>query len=215
MAARKPFGIAAMLMLATIAGASAQSVTPPTPIPTPPVPPPPQLGPVHKVTFGSDTPPPPPDIQVPDRANLTPVAIPPEPPLTPADKSDPTKPPVSGRLTGPTAMVSPGASESQIEEVAFLIDPGTTQLSQAATAKLGDVAKTLVQNPAARLEVRVFTPSKPHNESNARRLSLSRFLAIRDVLVHDGVGDGRIDGRPLIAEPNELNGDHVELYIER
>ncbi len=195
--------------------ASAQAVTPPKPIPTPAIPPPPQLGQVPRVRLGSMRPPPRPDIPVPDSADLTPVAIPSAPAVTPADKSDTSSPPLSGRLTGPTATVSPGALQSQIEEVAFLVDPGTTQLSKAATMKIGDVARTLAQNQAARLEVRVYTPSKPHNESNARRLSLARFLAIRDLLIHDGVADARIDGRPLISDPNELNGDRVELYIER
>ena len=52
----------------------------------------------------------------------------------------------------------------------------------------------------ARLEVRDLSPpAKPHSEGTARRLSLARFLAIRDYLVRNGVADDRIDGRPLTS----------------
>jgi len=34
-------------------------------------------------------------------------------------------------------------------------------------------------------------------------------------LKRNGLEDSRIDGRPLTSDPNELNADRVELYIER
>jgi outer membrane protein OmpA-like peptidoglycan-associated protein len=112
-------------------------------------------------------------------------------------------------------MISPGDAASQIEESMFIVDPGSSQLSAAAQTKLAALAKELAQDQAARLEIRTFSPAKPHSESTARRLSLARFLAIRDVLTHNGVSEDRIDGRPLTSTPTELNADRVELYIER
>jgi outer membrane protein OmpA-like peptidoglycan-associated protein len=207
--------LTATAWLAVCAGAGAQIATPPQPIPTPPIPASPQLGPVPPVHLPILTYPGRPAIAIPNAPNLQPVASPAEAQVTAADPSDPVKPPVSALLSGPTASVSPGAAQSQIDEIAFIIDPETSQVSAATEAKLRAVAQTLAGDPASRLEIRVFSPSKQTNsQSNARRLSLSRFLALRDALVHAGVAEGRIDGRPLVSDANELNPDRVELYVE-
>jgi hypothetical protein len=187
----------------------------PAPIPVPPIPAPPQLGAVPRVNLPAIIPPGRPAIGIPDAAQLDRLPIPPEAAITPADPTDKTPPPKSGVLTGATAMISPGDAASQIEESMFIVDPGSSQLSAAAQTKLAALAKELAQDQAARLEIRTFSPAKPHSESTARRLSLARFLAIRDVLTHNGVSEDRIDGRPLTSTPTELNADRVELYIER
>lgn len=185
------------------------------PIPVPPIPAPPQLGAVPKIEHPALTPPARPVIGLPDAAELDRLPIPPEAAITPADKDDPVPAPKSGLLTAAPPMISPGDAASQIQEAMFIVDPGTSQISDAAQIKLGNLAKELIEDKAARLEVRTFSPSKAHSESIARRLSLARFLAIRDFLTQHGVADARIDGRPLISAPNELNADRVELYIER
>ena len=97
----------------------------------------------------------------------------------------------------------------------FILDPGSSQLPATAVNKLKDIAKDMIGNPAARLEVRTYSPAKPHSEGTARRLSLSRFLAIRAFLIANGVDDDSIDGRPLASLPTELNADRAELYIEQ
>jgi hypothetical protein len=205
--------VAASIALSTAAGA--QTGTPPKPIPAPPIPAPPLLGPAPRITLGTIIPPARPVLSIPDAPDLAPVAIPPIAQMIAADPMDNTPPPLSAALTGPTPMVSPGATDAQIEEIGFTIDPGGARISAAADATLRDIAKSMTQSPAARLEVRVFSPSKQANsQSAARRLSLSRYLAIRDVLVQAGVAASRIDGRPLASEPNELNPDRAELYIE-
>jgi outer membrane protein OmpA-like peptidoglycan-associated protein len=199
----------------TAATTPALSATPPTPIPTPPIPDPAQFRAAPKINLGKLGSRPVASVDLPDAPRLDRVAVPPMAAITPADRNDLAPPPLSADLTGPPPTVSPGADTSQIEEVAFIVDPAVSQFSAAAMAKLGDVARELARDPAARLEVRAFTPVKSHSESAARRLSLARFLAVRDILKRDGVDDSRIDGRPLTSEPNELNADRIELYIER
>jgi hypothetical protein len=188
----------------------------PKPVPVPPIPAPPQLGTPPKVSLPPIVPPPAhPVVGIPDAPDIARVPIPPEAAITPADKNDPVPPPRPGTETPAPPTVSPGAVAANIQETFFIVDPGSTQFTVSAQNKLADIAKDLIRNPASRLEVRTFSPAKPHNEGTARRLSLSRFLAIRDFLTHNGVGDDRIDGRPLTSEPNELNADRVELYIEQ
>ncbi|HTJ62226.1 MAG TPA: OmpA family protein [Alphaproteobacteria bacterium] len=187
----------------------------PTPIPVPPIPTPPQLGAPPKVSLPNNKAPGRPPADFPEPAVLDRLPIPPEAAITPADRNDPAPPPVSGLLTPAPASVSPGGSLSQIEEMLFVLDPGSNQLPPTAQAKLQQVASELAQNQAARLEVRIFSPSKPHQEGTAHRLSLARYFAIRDFLKRNGVNDARIDARPLVSDPGEMNADRAELYIER
>jgi hypothetical protein len=207
--------LAAAFLAFGICPAWAQIPTPPQPIPVPPIPAPPQLGAVPAVHLPAIVPPGRPAIGIPDAAQLDRLPIPPEAAITPADKDDPVAPPKSGTLTAAPPMISPGDAASQIDEAIFIVDPDASQLSAAAQTKLINLAHEMAQDREARLEVRVFSPGKLHAESVAHRLSLARFLAIRDFLTKNGVDDGRIDGRPLISAPNELNPDRVELYIER
>lgn len=187
----------------------------PTPVPVPPIPKPPQLGAPPKVTLPTNGPPGRPNLEIPDAANLDRLPIPPVATITPADQSDTTPAPKSGVFTAAPATVSPGGNESQIEEMFFLLDPESSQFSPTAESKLQIVAKELSQDAAARLEIRTFSPAKPHAESAAHRLSLARFFAIREFLNRNGVADDKIDGRPLISGIDELNADRAELYIER
>jgi hypothetical protein len=210
---------AAIAILFAVAGAPAvlaQVQGAPKPIPVPPIPAPPQLGTPPKVNLPPIVPPPAhPVTGIPDAPDIARVPIPPEAAITPADRNDPVPPPKPGTQTPAPPMASPGAAAANIQETFFIVDPGSAQFSASAQSKLADIAKDMVQNPAARLEVRTFSPAKPHSEGTARRLSLSRFEAIREFLTRNGVGDDRIDGRPLTSEPTELNADRVELYIEQ
>jgi hypothetical protein len=210
---------AAIAMLFAVAGATAvlaQVQTPPKPIPVPPIPAPPQLGAPPKVSLPPIIPPPAhPVVGIPDAPDIARLPIPPEAAITPADKNDPVPPPRPGTQTPAPPMVSPGAAQANIQETFFIVDPGSAQFPASAQNKLLDIAKDMVRNPASRLEIRTFSPAKPHSEGTARRLSLARFQAIREFLTHNGVSGDRIDGRPLTSEPNELNADRVELYIEQ
>jgi outer membrane protein OmpA-like peptidoglycan-associated protein len=208
--------LAATILAAFIASrALADLPAAPTPIPVPPIPTAPRLGTPPKITLPTNTAPGKPAVDFPEAAVLNRLPIPPEAAITPADKSDPTPPPLSGLKTPAPASVSPGGSLSQIEEMLFQLDPGSSQVPPAAEAKLKQVAAELGQSPATRLEIRVFSPGKPHQESTANRLSLSRFFAIRNFLKQNGVSDTKIDARPLVSDPGEPNADRAELYIER
>jgi outer membrane protein OmpA-like peptidoglycan-associated protein len=135
--------------------------------------------------------------------------------MTPADRSDPVPPPRPGAETGPPPQTSPGADETQVEEIAFIVDPGSSQIPATAQPKLLHLAQDLRNTPLARVEIRAYSPVKGPSESDPRRLSLARWLAVRDYLVQNGVSDDRIDGRALGSTPTEPNADRIELYLER
>ncbi len=143
-----------MLLAVAIAPASsAQVVGAPTPIPVPPIPRAAAIGrPSRKSTLPVIAPPPShPVIDLPEAPEISRVAIPPEAAITLADKTDPVPPPPSGTLTAAPPMASPGADLSNIEEVFFIVDPGSSQFSASAEGKLRDVAKDI--GPAPRIPV--------------------------------------------------------------
>jgi outer membrane protein OmpA-like peptidoglycan-associated protein len=202
-------GVGAPAALAQVTGA-------PAPIPVPPIPAPPQLGAPPRVTLSPINPPPGHVVvDLPEAPTLNAVAMPQEAAITPADKNDPVPPPLSGLKTPAPSMNSPGATGANIHETFFILDPGSSQVPATAQTKLKDIAKDMIDNPATRLEVRTYSPAKPHGEGTARRLSLSRFLAIRAFLIANGVDDDSVDGRPLASLPTELNADRAELYIQQ
>lgn len=203
------------VLVGAAASASAQLTDAPKPVPAPPTPGPPKIAPAPKVNLGAPGHPSRLDIDIPGAPSLSPVSLPEAPAITPADKTDPTPPFRSAAEDEPPPRTSPGADESRIEQIAFPIDPGSSQIPNAGQLKLHDMAQQLAQSPEARIEVRTFAPVKGTSESDARRLALARFLAIRDYLLQNGVADDRIDGRALSSTPKEPNADRVEIYIER
>jgi outer membrane protein OmpA-like peptidoglycan-associated protein len=213
---RSPDLLAILLALVvatlTMPAALAQLAVEPKPIPAPAIPPPPQLGPAPKINDATPAKPPHLQVDIPAAAELTTVALPPMHEMTKPDKNDKTPPPSD---TGAPPAASPGAARSAIQSMAYLVEPGSSSLTNAAQAKLRDVAESMKSDALARVEIRAYTPETAQTESKARRLSLARALAIRDYLVRNGVADDRIDSRALGAVPSETNPDRIELYVER
>jgi hypothetical protein len=149
---------------------------------------------------------------MPRAPRLAPVAPTPVHDMTPADKADATPPPRIGLDAPRPPASSPGASAATIDEITLALPAGT---AAAPEGQLARVVEALKRDPAVRLEIRAYTPLTSSTDSKARRLSLARFLAIRDYLVKNGISDDRIDARALGSQPNDANADRVELYIER
>jgi outer membrane protein OmpA-like peptidoglycan-associated protein len=69
-------------------------------------------------------------------------------------------------------------------------------------------------SPNARVELQAFGGSKGDKGSDARRLSLKRALAIRQVLIDDGVAADRIDVRAMGGADDTGPADRVDVYIK-
>lgn len=68
--------------------------------------------------------------------------------------------------------------------------------------------------PNARVELQAFGGVKGDKGSDARRLSLKRALAIRQVLIDDGVSPDRIDVRAMGGADDSGPADRVDVYIK-
>jgi len=124
---------------------------------------------------------------VPDRPVLEELATPAEPP--PSRRPPPSDP---------------------FGAVAFA--PGAAELSPEAKEVLSAAAERLTADERLRIELLAYAALE--DQSQARRLSLSRALAARSFLVEHGVRTQRIDVRPLGA-PGDGGGDRIDVRLAR
>jgi outer membrane protein OmpA-like peptidoglycan-associated protein len=95
----------------------------------------------------------------------------------------------------------------------LLFDGGSATLSDSARQALDGLASQLAGNEQ-RLKVVAFAAGQTNNASQARRLSLSRALAVRAYLIDKGIRSTRIDVQAMGA-PENANGpaDRVDLSL--
>ena len=88
-----------------------------------------------------------------------------------------------------------------------------TTLPEPSKSELKGVAGTLSKDPSLRVQVMAYA-SGNDDASKARRLSLSRALAVRSYLIEQGIGSTRIDVRAL-GNATEGGGpaDRVDLLV--
>ena len=67
--------------------------------------------------------------------------------------------------------------------------------------------------PSSRVELQAFGGGKGDKGSDARRLSLRRALAIRQILISNGVSPDRIDVRAMGGADDPDPADRVDVYV--
>jgi outer membrane protein OmpA-like peptidoglycan-associated protein len=91
-------------------------------------------------------------------------------------------------------------------------DPAKSALG-ALKFLAGDLNAAMV-SPNARVELQAFGGNKGDKGSDARRLSLKRALAIRQVLIDDGVSPDRIDVRAMGGVDDTGPADRVDVFVK-
>lgn len=76
----------------------------------------------------------------------------------------------------------------------------------------GDLNNAMTR-AASRVELQAYGGPKGDKGSDARRLSLKRALAIRAVLIQDGVSPDRIDVRAMGGADDSGPADRVDVYV--
>jgi len=74
---------------------------------------------------------------------------------------------------------------------------GATDLPEGAQRDLDGLAQKLKSNEQSRLQLVAYAAGGPDEANQARRLSLSRALAVRTYLIAQGVPNSRMDVRAL------------------
>ena len=138
---------------------------------------------------------------VPETATINPIA----PPQPPAGAPPPAPPPVSDKAAT-TAAATPAG-------LRLTFAPGQSDLSPDSTASIKQLTTAAPAGDATTFNVLAFAPGKPDDPSTARRVSLSRAMAVRSALVADGVPSARIFVRALGEQYGDGPADRVDIGV--
>jgi outer membrane protein OmpA-like peptidoglycan-associated protein len=143
-------------------------------------------------------------------AAVTPVAVMSDAPVASAPApvaSAPAPAPAQVAALPPARQAGAGPQSLRIPfsgEAAVLPEPAKGELKQVAGA--------LSKDSAMRVQVMAYA-SGSDDGGKARRLSLSRALAVRTYLIEQGIGSTRIDVRALGNTAEGGPGDRVDLVV--
>jgi outer membrane protein OmpA-like peptidoglycan-associated protein len=138
---------------------------------------------------------------IPDTATINPIA-PPEPP---AGSPPPPPPPVSEKAATTAASTAAG--------LRLIFAPGQSDLSPDSTTSIKQFTETAPPNDASTFNILAYSPGKPDDPSTARRVSLSRAMAVRSALVASGVPSARIFVRALGEQFGDGPPDRVDIGL--
>ncbi len=138
----------------------------------------------------------------------TPIELPVAPAGSRQDEPDEALAPATNALDGVAAAID-DAGELQNLRVLFPADG--ISIDAAAESELIGLAGYLNQNQAQRVVLNAHAGDSDPGSSHARRLSLSRALAIRTFLVDRGVPVDRISLRPMGNEVEDGPADRVDI----
>ena len=173
--------------------------TPPAPNPSAPEPPAPAEAAAAEPTGGGarGAPPPPSEDSVAEDGGE--LLAPPEPaPPAKAETRIAALPPAS-------ATAGPEGGKR------LIFAEGTADLDEAAKQVLRAAAETLKTDQNARVQLLAYAGSDDESASRARRLSLSRALAVRQFLIKEGVRSTRMDVRALGSKFEDGPADRVDI----
>ncbi len=142
-----------------------------------------------------------------------PTVTAPTPPAAPARSAPPAPPLPAPTPRAQTASLGPSGTAGQVS-LPFAADSAT--LDSSAKAALDSIAARADKDQSLRLQLLAFASGTGDTASRARRLSLSRALAVRSYLIDKGVRSTRIDVRAL---GNRVDGggsaDRVDITVSR
>jgi outer membrane protein OmpA-like peptidoglycan-associated protein len=117
----------------------------------------------------------------------------------------------------PQPMVAPPAAAGLTKRSVILFAAGAADPAQSAMGAIkflaGDL-NTAMTGAGSRVQILAYGGEKGDKGSDARRLSLKRALAIRQVLIDDGVAAERIDVRAMGGADDGGPADRVDVYIK-
>jgi outer membrane protein OmpA-like peptidoglycan-associated protein len=131
------------------------------------------------------------------------------PPPTLAPQSHPTPPPA----LAPVVPDAVGVASQIPGGVRVTFGNGNADLNATTDAALHAFAKSIAANPATTVNVYAYAAGTPDDPSTPRRLSLSRALAARAILINEGIASTRIYPRALGATASDGPPDRVDVTV--
>lgn len=139
---------------------------------------------------------------VPQTAAINPIA-----PAEPPPGSAPPPPP-------PVSDTAPTKAAPTTEGLRLTFAAGQSDLSPDSAASIKELTAAAPPGDATTFNVQAYAPGTPDDPSTARRVSLSRAMAVRSALVADGVPSARIFVRALGAQYGDGPPDRVDVNVE-
>jgi outer membrane protein OmpA-like peptidoglycan-associated protein len=99
---------------------------------------------------------------------------------------------------------------------AVLFDKGVSNPSAAqfkGVKLLANDVSTALETGAARVQLEAYGGSPGDKSSEARRLSLKRALAVRQLFIDDGIPSNRIDVRAMGGADDKGPNDRVDVFL--
>jgi outer membrane protein OmpA-like peptidoglycan-associated protein len=143
---------------------------------------------------------------------------PPAPPAIEARQITPT-PPSAPEIKKPTEMAAlPDATAPSLMEggetlMQIVFADGATRIPDNKTGELKALAGKMSKDEDMRLQLLAYAEGTDANASKARRLSLSRALAVRSYLIDQGVRSTRIDVRALGNKAGSGPAERVDVVM--
>lgn len=109
----------------------------------------------------------------------------------------------------PAPITKPAASAAVLGTASFESD--SAELSGQAKQSLDQVAAPLKDDANKRIQLLAYAKANSDDTSRARRLSLSRALAVRSYLIEKGIQSTRIDVRALGSKTDKEPEDRVDI----
>ena len=122
----------------------------------------------------------------------------------------PSPPPASSTVAAPVASAEPLPPP-----VRLVFGTGVTELSPQDEAAIRELAKSMPAPEIESVNVVAYAAGKADDPSTARRLSLSRGMAVRSVLLASGVPSAQIYVRALGSAATDGPADQVDLIVTR
>ena len=99
------------------------------------------------------------------------------------------------------------------ETMRLLFDGDSAELAGDASEQLGGLAAQLAADENLRVQVKAYASGSGGSASTARRISLSRALAVRAHLIGEGVRSTRIDVRALGSKSEDGPTERVDVVL--
>jgi outer membrane protein OmpA-like peptidoglycan-associated protein len=130
--------------------------------------------------------------------------------VPPLPSEIPSTPPASATVAAPAPSPEPLPPP-----VRLVFQGGGTELTPEDEAAIRDLAHAIPDPDVSSINVVAYASGKPDDASTARRLSLSRGMAVRSVLLASGVPSAQIYVRALGATAADGPADQVDLIVTR
>lgn len=144
------------------------------------------------------------------------------PPVGPAQAAPPPSatrmartnpPPASAAPAEPKEAPTPGLSKRSV----ILFAPQAADPAESALGAIKFLAGDLnaaMTSASSRVQLQAYGGNRGDKGSDARRLSLKRALAIRQVLIDNGVSPDRIDVRAMGGVDDTGPADRVDVFVK-